>query len=277
VKARDLQKRIEKFRDDLQAHVMLLVESRDHDGPDYPVRNGPELDEQAKALSRELGALRPFLLRLRGHWLLQHPISGQPFDMLTAAVRGPDDTLRGHAIVASISSLDEEIGHLGIFDPDDEIPEDLGVPIGSGGRPDRLRLGYLAHLHEKVREGCAERYQKGLFADAAEESVKAVLDYIRDKTGLRSDTTSLVEAAFSEKAPRLLLGDLNDETVRNEQIGLSEMIRGFVKCVRHPIAHRHNEKGDPGSAFECLVMASYFCRRIDDAQVVPDLDVKVRR
>ncbi len=72
--------------------------------------------------------------------------------------------------------------------------------------------------------------------------------------------------AFSLKKPFLSLGDLEDETTRNEQVGLMEMIKGLVKGVRHPFAHSHGRQEPFQRAFEYAVFASILCRRIDDAK-----------
>jgi Protein of unknown function (Hypoth_ymh) len=58
----------------------------------------------------------------------------------------------------------------------------------------------------------------------------------------------------------------SDETKKNEQVGFMEMLCAFVKGVRHPLAHRHGQPEEAQKAFEYLVMASLFCRRIDDAK-----------
>ena len=62
-----------------------------------------------------------------------------------------------------------------------------------------------------------------------------------------------------------MFGDLTNETVRNEQVGFMEMLKGSVKGVRHPLAHTHGRREDEIKAFEYLAMASLFCRRIDEA------------
>ena len=44
-----------------------------------------------------------------------------------------------------------------------------------------------------------------------------------------------------------------------------EMLCAFAKGVRNPLAHTHGRSEEAQKAFEYLVMASLFCRRIDDA------------
>jgi len=43
------------------------------------------------------------------------------------------------------------------------------------------------------------------------------------------------------------------------------MLKGYIKGVRNPLAHTHGKQEEMNKAFEFLVMASLFCRRIDDS------------
>lgn len=48
-----------------------------------------------------------------------------------------------------------------------------------------------------------------------------------------------------------------------------EMLAAFAKGVRNPLAHTHAKSEEAQKAFEYLVVASLFCRRIDDATPKP--------
>jgi uncharacterized protein (TIGR02391 family) len=126
-------------------------------------------------------------------------------------------------------------------------------------------LAYLSYVHPFIETGCAQLYQDGHYTQAIEEAVKAVFQYVRNATGLTTDGSSLVQTAFSVKNPILAFSDLADQTKQNEQIGFMEMLCAFLKGVRHPLAHTHGKQEEAQKAFEYLVMASLFCRRIDDA------------
>jgi uncharacterized protein (TIGR02391 family) len=98
-----------------------------------------------------------------------------------------------------------------------------------------------------------------------EEGAKGVLQYLRNKSGLSLDGAPLIDAAFSVNKPILAFSNLSDETKRNEQVGFMEMLKGFTKGVRNVLAHTHDKKEEAQRAFEYLVTASLFCRRIDEA------------
>ena len=110
-------------------------------------------------------------------------------------------------------------------------------------------------------------FVRGHYTQAEEEAVKAGFSYIREKTGKSLDGTTLVEQAFSLRSPLLQFNDLSDQTKQNEQLGFMEMLKGYFRGVRHPLAHTHGKQEDKQKAFEYLTMASLFCRRIDDATI----------
>jgi uncharacterized protein (TIGR02391 family) len=130
-------------------------------------------------------------------------------------------------------------------------------------------LAYLAHLHPYIAKGCSQLFVDGHYAQAVEESAKAVFQYLPEVTGLTIDGSALVQMTFSIKAPILAFSDLTDETKKNEQIGFMEMLSAFAKGVRNPLAHTHGKLEEAQKAFEYLTLASLFCRRIDDASPKP--------
>ena len=130
-------------------------------------------------------------------------------------------------------------------------------------------LAYLSHLHPYIEKGCSQLFIDGHYAQAVEESAKAVFQYIREITGLTTDGSALAQTAFSVKAPMLAFSDLANETKKNEQVGFMEMLSAFSKGVRNPLAHTHGKLEEAQKAFEYLALASLFCRRIDDASPKP--------
>jgi len=196
---------------------------------------------------------------------MHHPATGTQWDALESAVGMETAVIKGDSIRSVLQALDVILGQLDNFDPEDEVPVDVREQVRAGGGPQRLAVGYLEYLHPFVREGCSRLYLDGHYAQATEESVKAVLEYLRRKAGVGLDGAALVDKVFGINAPILRFGDLTNDTVRNEQVGLMDMLKGFVKGVRHPLAHTHGRREDAQKAFEYLAMASLFCRRIDDA------------
>lgn len=261
---------LDEFRGRLIEHRKLWGESLSQPIPDYPVRNHSELEKQSEWLTRRLGALRPYLKRFDNQWIMHHPATGSKWDGLDSAVGlSAVAQIKGPSLRATVEKLNTIAGRLEALDQDDVIPADRAVQMKSGMPADRIVLAYLSHLHPYIANGCAKLFVDEHYAQAVEESAKAVFQYLREASGLTLDGAALGQQAFSLKVPILAFSDLSDETKRNEQLGFMEMLAAYAKGVRNPLAHTHGKLEEAQKAFEYLCMASLFCRRIDDASPKP--------
>ena len=261
---------LDEFRTKLIEHKELWERSLSQPIPDYPVRNREELEAQSHWLTRRLGALRSYIERFDNQWLMVHPATGVRWDALDASVSlNQVAQAKGPALRRTNEKLNTIASCLETLDQDDEIPADPSKPLKSGLPADRVMLAYLQHLHPYIAKGCSQLFIDGHYAQAVEESAKAVFQYLRVITGLTIDGSALAQTAFSVKAPMLAFSDLADETKRNEQVGFMEMLSAFAKGVRNPLAHTHAKLEEAQNAFEYLALASLFCRRIDDAPPKP--------
>lgn len=192
MKVSELIELLESFREELRDHRKLWGASLAQPIPQYPVRNRKALEEQSDLLARQLGRLRPYLDRFRDSWMMRHPATGVTWDVLDAAVSlQAVAPMKGPSIGSAIEAIDQILGQIEGLDRDDDIPADWGRPIRAGASADRVALGYLPHLHPFIHEGCSRLFQDGHYVQAIEESAKAVLQYLRDKTGLALDGTAL--------------------------------------------------------------------------------------
>jgi uncharacterized protein (TIGR02391 family) len=136
--------------------------------------------------------------------------------------------------------------------------------------PDLFMRHYLRCLHPYISSCSSALFEDEHYSQAAGEATKAVFQYLRDRTGLDADGTRLAQQAFSEKAPILVFSDLGTETKKNEQVGFMEMLVGYAKGIRNPLAHslggaQKERTAAMREAFEYLVLASLLCRRIDES------------
>jgi uncharacterized protein (TIGR02391 family) len=267
MKVSKLAEELEEFLRRLIEHRQLWGDSLSQPIPDYPVRNRDELEEQSRWLSRKLGTLRPYIIRFQQNWIMNHPATGVRWDALDAAVGlSSVSQIKGPSLRTVEEAINQIIGRLEGMQQEDEIPEDPGQPIRPGIAVDYLISGYLQNLHPYISRGCSQLFLDGHYAQAVEEGAKAVFQYIREVTGLTTDGADLINVAFSTTNPILAFGDLTVESTRNEQVGFMEMLKGFAKGVRNPLAHSHGRQEEMQKSFEYLVVASLFCRRIDDAR-----------
>jgi uncharacterized protein (TIGR02391 family) len=125
----------------------------------------------------------------------------------------------------------------------------------------------LAALHPEVR-AVAERYvesnsiEVGIF-----EAFKAINNRVRELTGLDLDGVQLMNKAFSDARPVILLADLSSQTGRNIQAGFRFLFTGAVQGLRNPDAHEQFRPLDPEEGFEALAFASMLMRRLDGASI----------
>ena len=122
-------------------------------------------------------------------------------------------------------------------------------------------------VHPDVLKFCrAELLQENYF-HAMFEATKSIADKIRDKSGLTSDGSKLVDEAFSGSVPLLAFNTLRTDTERSEQTGLMNLIKGIFGLFRNTTAHAPKIRWiiNEQDALDMLTMASLIHRRIDNS------------
>jgi uncharacterized protein (TIGR02391 family) len=133
----------------------------------------------------------------------------------------------------AISSLQEKL---------DEIGEPSNDPAAKA-----LRAYEGMDLHPQIAFAATQLYKNGHYANAIEDSVKALNAFVRLRSGLEVDGVTLMQQAFSPKNPILKFNDLSDQSDQDEQLGFMNMFSGAVSGLRNPRAHSLI-KDDPGRA-----------------------------
>jgi hypothetical protein len=163
VKVSELIARIEEFQTKLNGHHELWGQSLDRSIPEYPIRNGPVLREQARWLSRQHGALRPYIEIFDRSWLMQHPATGVTWDALEAATGlSAVAPIKGPSLRTVSEKLDRILGRLQTYEQDDHIPDPhrpIQCGIQSGMRND---MNLTDQCNEKVtiEKQDASRYEQ---------------------------------------------------------------------------------------------------------------------
>jgi diguanylate cyclase (GGDEF)-like protein len=130
VKIREIKSALEEFRQSLKEHEELWGKSLGQPLPGYPVTNNEALKAQSQWLSRQLGALRPFIIRFEPEWNMQNPATGIVLDALDAATGlTAIAQIKGPALEAVSQKIDQVIGRLETLNLGDEVPEDPTKPI----------------------------------------------------------------------------------------------------------------------------------------------------
>lgn len=236
---------------------------------DFLLQENPELQLAVpKSLLNKFEILKPYIFLFHKEWKI-FDVQNQLFSLdIIEAVFTPS-SINIKAICKSkeefINILEKVINELEKYPKECEIPPLLSRSVNTSLDLDFFMLCNLNCLHPYIDKGCSKLFLDGHYAQAVEESVKAVMQYIRDKTGLTKDGDGLITQVFSQQNPILRFSDLSTETLRNEQLGFMNMLQGFVKGVRNVFAHTHGKQEEARKAYEYLFMASLFCRRIDES------------
>jgi uncharacterized protein (TIGR02391 family) len=128
--------------------------------------------------------------------------------------------------------------------------------------------GFHHLLHPAIVGSSYELFQSGHLRDAVLNSVVAVFDLIRERTGLDLDGSGLVNRAFSLTDPYLVLSELETDSGQNDQKGFIQLFSGSYQGIRNSKAHSLNHDLTESKASQYLVHASLLARRVSEGQVV---------
>lgn len=142
-----------------------------------------------------------------------------------------------------------------------ESMEDAG--LGGAARPLRAYEGL--DLHPTIERAAGQLYRDGHYANAIEDSVKALNALVRLHSSVDDrDGSTLMEFVFSPKSPVLKFNALTDQSDHDEQKGFMMMFSGAVAGLRNPRAHKLIED-DPERALEFIAFVSLLAKLADKA------------
>jgi uncharacterized protein (TIGR02391 family) len=123
-------------------------------------------------------------------------------------------------------------------------------------------------LHPAIANACYKQFCDGHLRDSVLNSIVAIFDLIRGRTGIDADGTDLANKAFSLKNPYLILSELETESGQSDQKGFLQIFNGSYQGIRNPKAHTLNHDLTEAKAAEYLVFASLLARRVEEAELV---------
>lgn len=121
-------------------------------------------------------------------------------------------------------------------------------------------------LHPEIEKVASQLFLHGHYAHAIEDSVKALNNLVRVKSGLPDDGVSLMQKAFSLTNPLLKFNLLTDKSDEEEQKGFMNWFTGTVSGLRNPRAHKII-KDDPEMALEFIAFVSLQAKLLDKTTV----------
>lgn len=121
-------------------------------------------------------------------------------------------------------------------------------------------------LHPIIFEHAYQQFRNGHLRDSVLNSLTAVFDLIRGRTGIDEDGARLISQAFSLDDPKLIMSELESESGRNDQKGFIQIFQGAYLGIRNPKAHSLQHDLTEEKAAQYLIFASLLARRIDEAR-----------
>jgi uncharacterized protein (TIGR02391 family) len=138
--------------------------------------------------------------------------------------------------------------------------------------------GWWKLFHSKICEVSKKKFEDEHYADAVESAMKEinvrVKQLVREghgsetligKDGRTLDGAPLMEKAFSEGKPLLLLDDLSTDDGKNIHSGYQRIFAGAMKGIRNPKAHS-NLVIEPDWAIHLLSLSSLLMQKLDKAK-----------
>lgn len=125
-------------------------------------------------------------------------------------------------------------------------------------------------VHQSVLRFCkAELLQENYF-HAVFEALKSIAAKIRELSNLDSDGAKLIDEAFGlgkDCNPVLAINDLSSETLRGEQTGFVNLLKGLFGTIRNPLAHNPKIEWEMSEqdTLDILTMLSLIHRKLDKA------------
>lgn len=149
--------------------------------------------------------------------------------------------------------------------PDIEQRAEARLLASVGEEIQQPELGFENLLHPVVLENAYQLYRNGHLREAVLNSITAVFDFIRTRTGSPEDGDRLIGQALSLNEPMLILSELESESGQNDQKGFMQIYKGTYQGIRNPKAHSLTHDLTNSKAAQYLVFASLLARRIEEA------------
>jgi uncharacterized protein (TIGR02391 family) len=122
------------------------------------------------------------------------------------------------------------------------------------------------NLHPRILEVSRERFLDGYPWDAVFAASKALVNYVKDRSGRHDfDGAPLMRTVFSRNAPLLAFNELKDQTDADEQEGMMHLFEGAVLGIRNPGGHSFPE-GTDQRAIEYISLLSLLAYRVQEAR-----------
>jgi uncharacterized protein (TIGR02391 family) len=130
-----------------------------------------------------------------------------------------------------------------------------------------IKLFDAMEFYPRVVEASRPCFVSGNYREAILNAFIALIDYIKEKTKLTTDTKDLMTKAFNLDNPVIKLNSLKEQYERDEQEGFRFLYMGAVVGIRNPKAHKLIPQSNPLHTLEYLAFASLLMRRVEEGEL----------
>lgn len=224
-------------------NIIRAIEQKSRDALDLYMQSG-------KSTSTTInGYLRTDYEQLWDLWRQKFPEEG--LGNLGRHIHFGEDCDYRDVLIHDLPELEKRLdAHLLSSPGEDEQPE---------------KIGFEDLIHPIINENAYQLYRNGHLRESVLNSITAVFDFIRSKTGVDEDGDRLIGQVMSINEPRLILSELSTESGQNDQKGFMQIYKGAYQGIRNPKAHSLPHDLNETKAAQYLVFASLLARRIEEA------------
>lgn len=225
-----------------------------------PKRSKEQLTEELReGLVRKSGAFKEKILELTGRRDFTKGMI--KYDMWAAALN-PLIRMQDTAIPFCIDAVNEAIGKLESTPP---AELEAYAPKDTAELP--IYLFDRMQFHPKVVEASKACFVAGNYREAILNAFIALIDYVKEKTKLKTDTKDLMAKAFDIEKPVIRLNSLKEQYERDEQEGFRFLFMGASVGIRNPKVHKLIPQTNPLHTLEYLAFASLLMRRVEEGEL----------
>ncbi|MBQ9264040.1 MAG: TIGR02391 family protein [Clostridia bacterium] len=132
-------------------------------------------------------------------------------------------------------------------------------------------------IHPRIIKSSKDLFLDGHWTNAATDAfveintrVKNIFKIVSPNANV-PDGTKAMTTVFSINNPLVKIGDLNDQTCHDKQVGLMNMLQGAISALRNPKCHDNEEIITREEAIRRLMFASTLMYLIDEAVVFSNI------
>ena len=122
-------------------------------------------------------------------------------------------------------------------------------------------------IHPLLPKKVLKLFDDAHYPEATFHAAKFIDKTVARASGLSETGATLMQKAFSEKAPQIRLNELQNDTDQNEQKGYMSLFVGLVWAIRNPRGHEYEIGDEQSLCLDHLSFMSMLMRRLEVAQI----------